>query len=288
LIRLALLLSLLLPASALAQTEVLLVHEAKCADLLGESSTFEASGVTLKDDQFYVVFDNDDRVARIDLELSRGELVGQKNSGSDHEGITWDPVRERFYVVIEAQFTGLTMQPVMVELDAELKALTHHEIPFDLDRPNKGGEGVAWFEHEGDSHVLLLLEGKEARDHGLALVMRFAGADLVPVASLALTPMATFKDHAGIAYLDGQLAVVSQSSAKIWVGSLDTSTWTVDEGRIYHFPLEDGQVAYGNIEGVVWLNERTIACVSDQPKAKYPEHEAKGESIHVFRIPDSP
>jgi len=286
LIRLVLLLSLLTPVSALAQAEVLLVHEAKCSDLLGVSSTFEASGVTIKDDQFYVVFDNDDRIARIDLDLSRGELLGQKNTGTDFEGITWDPVRQRFYVVIEAKFTGRTMQPVILELDAELQILTHHDISYDLARPNKGCEGVAWFEHEGDSHVLLLLEGKEDQDLGLALVMKFAGEKLEPVARLTLTPMASFKDHAGIAYHDGMLAVVSQSSSKLWVGTLDTRDWTVDEGKIYQFPREDGKVAYGNIEGVVWLDQRTLVCVSDQPKEGRDEHQAKGESIHLFRIPD--
>lgn len=285
-IRLGLLISLLIPTWALAQTEVQLMHEAKCTDLLGESSTFEASGVTLKDNQLYVVFDNDDRIARFNRALSKGELLGPKNVSADFEGITWDPKRERFYVMIEARFTGRSMQPVMLELDAELQILTHHDIPFDLDRPNKGCEGVAWFEHEKTSHVILLLEGKEDQNLGLALVMKFAEGKLEPVARLTLTPMATFKDHAGIAYHDGQLAVVSQSSSKLWVGTLNTVQWTVDEGQIYQFPRQDGKVVYGNIEGVVWLDEQTLVCVSDQPKEGRDEHQAKGESIHLFKIPD--
>jgi hypothetical protein len=281
------------PTLVLAQAEVQLLRESTCVSLLGERSDYEASGVALKDGQLYVVFDDDGRIARVDPELSQAELLGSKDAGTEYEGITWDPLRERFYVVVEAQRSAGGARPGLVELDADLQILARHEVPFDLDRPNKGGEGVVWLEHQGESRVLVLLEGnhgkggKRGKDvgHGLALVYRFGAEGLEQLAELKLPAVAAFEDYSGIAIREGRLAVVSQSTAQLWVGELDPDTWSVTEGRVYDFPRQEGEVAYGNIEGVVWLDDQTLACVSDQPKPNHPEHRPKGESVHVFRLP---
>ena len=60
-------------ATQTAMQELELVEEAKIFDILEGSldPRLEASGVLVKDGQFYVIFDNMPHIARIDPELSR-------------------------------------------------------------------------------------------------------------------------------------------------------------------------------------------------------------------------
>jgi len=51
---------------------------------------------------------------------------------------------------------------------------------------------------------------------------------------------------------------------------------------VYRFPKK----SYGNVEGIAWLSEDTLVCVSDKKKKRQPEKcAAKDQSIHIFRIP---
>lgn len=53
-------------------------------------------------------------------------------------------------------------------------------------------------------------------------------------------------------------------------------------GAVYRFPKK----SYGNVEGISWLDDRTLVAVSDRRKAGQPERCArKDQSIHVFGIP---
>ena len=45
-------------------------------------------------------------------------------------------------------------------------------------------------------------------------------------------------------------------------------------------------VTFSAIEGIAWLDDRTLVCVSDQKKSRQPAKcEKRDQSIHVFRIP---
>ncbi|MBT8468922.1 MAG: hypothetical protein KJN97_09250 [Deltaproteobacteria bacterium] len=95
---------------------------------------------------------------------------------------------------------------------------------------------------------------------------------------------AEFEDYAGISYRDGRLAVVSQSSARVWIAEVDRKARLLVDGSqaIYRFPKK----GYCNVEGVAWLSEDTLVCVSDKKKGRQPEKCAeKDQSIHIFRIP---
>jgi hypothetical protein len=51
---------------------------------------------------------------------------------------------------------------------------------------------------------------------------------------------------------------------------------------VYRFPKK----SYGNVEGIAWLSEDTLVCVSDKKKKRQPKKCAdKDQSIHIFRIP---
>ena len=80
-----------------------------------------------------------------------------------------------------------------------------------------------------------------------------------------------------------RLVIVSQTSSLLWVGELAQDDWEVfGDGQLYRFPQDRTLPRYRSIEGVVWLDARTVACVSDRGE----EGDAKDQSVHVFRLPD--
>lgn len=97
---------------------------------------------------------------------------------------------------------------------------------------------------------------------------------------------ARFKDYSALAFRHHWMAVVSQESARLWVGRLDAKRRTFVRGSsaVYRFPGRN----YGNVEGIDWLSEDTLIAVSDRTQKDQPARCARTEqSIHVFRIPAS-
>jgi hypothetical protein len=89
---------------------------------------------------------------------------------------------------------------------------------------------------------------------------------------------------------NGRVAVVSQANSMLWVGQLDDANWAWhNAGQLYEFPrADDGEIRYGNIEGVSWLSQSRIVTVSDKRKKKnQPDKRLseKDQSIHIFDIP---
>ena len=65
-------------------------------------------------------------------------------------------------------------------------------------------------------------------------------------------------------------------------------TWR-DEGQLYEFPRsKNGEIQYGNIEGVGWITPTRVVTVSDRRKKKSQPDAGlseKDQSIHIFEIP---
>ena len=95
-------------------------------------------------------------------------------------------------------------------------------------------------------------------------------------------------DHLLIQIRGDRIAVVSQSSSALWIGTLATTGFAVeDSGTIYEFPRDaDRRVVYGTVEGVSWLTDDRLVMVSDRAKGDTPAR-AKEQSLHVFRLPSS-
>jgi hypothetical protein len=105
-----------------------------------------------------------------------------------------------------------------------------------------------------------------------------------PSHQIHLPKQAEFEDYAALAYRDGQIAVVSQESARLWVAQIDVKDRDVvrGSGAIYRFPNK----SYGNVEGIAWLTRDTLVAVSDRAKSQQSARCAeKDQSIHIFRIP---
>ncbi len=103
---------------------------------------------------------------------------------------------------------------------------------------------------------------------------------------IALPEAAEFEDYAAISFHGDQIAVVSQSSSRVWIGGIDRDAHAFsDDGVIYKFP----EKSYCNVEGVDWLSDDLLVMVSDRMKAGKQAKRCvcKDQSIHVFRIPES-
>ena len=157
---------------------------------------------------------------------------------------------------------------------------------------NKGVEGLASVRRDGGEFLLALMEGNHAaagsrakdKGHGQIWIYERGEHTWTRIAVLELPGACAFKDYAGIDLRGDRLAVVSQSSSKLWVGKLDAKAWKAQgPGKVYRFPR--GQGIYGNVEGVSWLSDSRFVVVSDEAKARQPECRAKAESIHVFELP---
>ena len=87
-----------------------LVTEQRLQNLIAPpkgSSVLEASGVVAKDGDYYVIFDNVRRMARVDAGLVAGSRAhgwfGQRRGGDGYEDIAYSPQTRRFYLLIEAE-----------------------------------------------------------------------------------------------------------------------------------------------------------------------------------------
>jgi len=282
-----------------------LVKEVKIFDLLDQFNLdprLEASGVLAKDGMFYVIFDNLPHIALIGADLSAA--AGANQFIEQHQGhpcgfedIAYDPWSGRFYVLIESLRRGHGQYMAMVqEYDAGLRYLGSAWLDFPLDRPNKGLEGLTCVRRYGLSHLLGLCEGNKCAGGAKG---RIPGGGRIHVftrgqrhweraGKIRLPETLLFEDYSGVAVKGDRIAVVSQVSSALWVGSLALSGWEVTgEGSCYAFPRDaDGEIIYGTAEGVSWIAPDQVVVVSDKAKPDQDRRcRSKDQSIHIFRIP---
>ena len=86
-------------------SELIVLSEAKLTKLLegqSEKDKHEASGVLFLDNKMFVVFDNYSLIARISIEVNKAKLLGENKEGVGFEGITYDNINDRFYLIEES------------------------------------------------------------------------------------------------------------------------------------------------------------------------------------------
>lgn len=284
--------------------ELELVDEAKVRTLLGRpvEKRFEASGVCVKDDACYVIFDNTPSLARFELTSSglsiRSELHHLHSHFSGYEDIAYDPRAERFFMLIEAQKSGPGRYRARIEeYDKELNFLAAQWADFPFKHRNKGLEGLACVYLDKQLYLLGLCEGNKCkggasgRRPGQGRIQVFErGRDAwMHVKTLKLPETLEFEDYASLDITDRGIAVVSQASSLLWLGTFkDRHGNFVDQGRVYRFPRNHRhRPVYCNIEGIAWLARDLFLVVSDKCKrGKQPKRcKRKDQSIHIFRVP---
>ena len=274
-----------------------LVREEKLYRLIpgrNERSRLEASGVALYDNSTaLVIFDNLNWVAVIDITFKNqngNKLFPAPSLSLGFEDIAIDSRHKHFFCLIELMedFDG-DLCGFIAEYDSSGRFINCTRLSTTFKDPNKGFEGLAHGWIDDKEFLYALCEGNLGTDAksggGRIDVFTRTGEENWKLSHHVSLPMeAEFEDYAALSYRDGQIAVVSQQSARVWVARFDEQSRAVmpGSGTVYRLPSK----SYGNIEGVAWLSPNTLVAVSDKKKKGQPEYcGEKDQSIHIFSIP---
>jgi hypothetical protein len=280
-----------------------LVRESKLARLIPlprAGAVLESSGVVAKGRGCFVVFDNLKRVARIDRDLvpgsSRQGWIGLGRGSEGYEDIAYSPHTKRFYLLIEAQkHPDGTYKAVVEECDEQFAHRRRGWVDLSFEKQNTGFEGLSALRWRGRDYLLALCEGNRCRagrkgrkpGGGRIHVLQKKDGSWLSIAKIKLPRQVMFEDYSALAVRGDRIAVVSQTTSQLWLGTLRRSDWTIDgRGRLYEFPrTKKGKRQYCTVEGVSWLSAGTLVMVSDLSKGDHaPRCGPKDQSIHVFRI----
>lgn len=218
-------------------------------------------------------------------ESSKVYIVGQ-------ESVTHDDKKERA-VTYDVTFD-----------DTSAIVGTRCVADFEFSHNNKGFEGaIVVTTKQGESLLVGLCEGNncmggsEGREAGngrlvvMRRVMRGGECRYETVEIVKLPTEVNFQDYSAIAVWDETtVAIASQENAAVFIGTLDLDGGVrVTEGKIIDLPRNDEcEIKYCNIEGVAFVDEKTIVAVSDSMKSKGKQHfrcREKDESLHIFQLP---
>ena len=255
-----------------------------------KNSRLEASGIALVDrSTALVAFDNLNQIARVDLSLERSRrnaLWHTPSLGAGFEDLATDSRRGATFGLIESveDFDG-ALRGFVAEYDRAGRLRSCRRLPGRFQKANKGFEGLAHVRHLGSEYLYALREANSTGRRGrIDVYARTANGAWKPSRRISLPSDARFKDYSALACRQTRIAIVSQESARLWVGRLHLPTHTVipGSGAVYRFPTKD----YGNVEGIDWLSNDTLIAVSDRRQKDQPVRCARvDQSIHIFRIP---
>jgi len=291
---------------ARSRKELTLVEERKLSDYIDPpegSGVLEASGVVAKDGYYYIIFDNVRRIARIHDSLDRRSRnhgwFGRARKGEGYEDIAFNPHSRRFYLLIEAEkHPDGTYKSIVDECDDKGNYKRRRWVDFAFEQRNTGFEGLAAVRLDRENYLLALCEGNKCRagkrgrkpGRGRIHVLAMHGKHWKSQATIALPRSVRFEDYSAVAIRGTRIAVVSQQTSRIWIGTIRFRDWSIKgRGRIYDFPrTKKGKRKYCTVEGLSWISPRTFVMVSDLSKPGYPKRCGRhDQSIHVFRIPSA-
>ena len=281
-----------------------LVTEYKLAEFIdppGDEGVLEASGVTAKGAHYYLIFDNIRRVARIHQSLVPGSKrhgwFGSRRQGEGYEDIAYSARTRRFYLLIEAEkHPDGTYKALIDECDEDGRFERRRWVDFAFEERNTGFEGLSTIHWKGHDYLLALCEGNRCRagragrkpGGGRLHLLARSGKGWKPVARIKLPKSMEFEDYSAVALRGRRIAVISQQSSLLWIGTLRFGDWNiVDKGKTYMFPrTKKGKIKYQTLEGLSWLTDRSFLCVSDLAKPGYNKCCRKtDQSIHIFKLP---
>src|SRR5262245_54910072 len=134
-----------------------LVCESKICDLMAcdqRTKRWEASGVLVKDRHYFVVFDDRTEIACFSNDLKPNNtngLFGTAHADWGYEGITYNAIRQRFYLLVEARkHARRCYKALIVEYDEKFKYLKERAVDFPFKSSNKGFEAVVHIGRQGE------------------------------------------------------------------------------------------------------------------------------------------
>jgi hypothetical protein len=281
-----------------------LVVERKLADFISPPTpggVLEASGVIGKGAHYYVIFDNVRRIARIHRRFEPGSKqhswFGPKREGEGYEDVAFSRSTRRFYLLIEAEkHPDGTYKALIDECDEAAQYQRRRWVEVAFEKSNTGFEGLSAVRWRRQDYLLALCEGNRCGagragrkpGGGRLHVLQRSGTLWKSVALIKLPKTVKFEDYSAVSVRKRRIAVLSQQTSQLWIGTLRFGDWTIaGEGTMYDFPVtKKGKLRYGSLEGVCWLTDRSFVCVSDvsKPDAKK-RYRKTDQSIHVFTLP---
>jgi hypothetical protein len=287
--------------------ELVLLAERPVRDLLPDASDdrAEASGVLALDGQLLVIFDNSTGIAVIDEDLSRtadnrivfpeAKLAQDPFAGLGYEDIARDPDSGRIFLLVESVRRGQELLPRVEIVEADFRRHSQAFLDFAIVSDNKGMEGLTSVSRGGELTLVALCEGNRCRGGregerpggGRLQLFRPAVDTCEHLATVRLPSRVPFIDYSSLAVRGDRIAVLSQRSSALWVGSFRPGSWEfADHGTCYDLPRDtEGRIQYGTAEGVSWLADDRVAVVSDRAPRDAPRWRTKHRSVHIFALP---
>src|SRR5258706_8792970 len=146
---------------------MILVAEHKLAEFVDpptHDGVLEASGVIAKGADYYVIFDNVRRIARIHRSLEPGSKrhswFGRKRNGEGYEDIAFSRYARRFYLLIEAEkHPDGTYKALVDECDESAHYKRRQWIDLAFEKRNRGFGGLSAVRWREQEYLLALCEG---------------------------------------------------------------------------------------------------------------------------------
>lgn len=285
------------------------LFEQKIANLIdnvkdsANSPQLEASGVVFLDNHYLIVFDEMHGIAKIPRSkkngFKTGSLIGSQRMQEGFEAITYDSRAGCLYALVEnSPYRHGLYRPSIQQFTLELLPAGKPRqlplsLPLDNINTNKGLEGAAIIHRNSRTFLFGLCEGKncnsddskDAPGQGMIQIFEKNNNDWKVYGAIKLPIEVNFRDFSDISVQHNRIAVVSQKSAKIWLGLLheDKDTWTLTHLNTYRFPTRKNKIEYCNVEGIDWIAENQLVLVSDMASKK--RCKPKEMMIHIFEIP---
>lgn len=292
-----------------------LVSEIKFSEIfkeLSEIKDWEASGVIYRNGSYYVIFDNLFGFAKVN-ELDKNSnnkfyITGDLKNNSGYEAIMYDSMTNKFVMTIETVDTIQGMKPqidFIEEIDDKYHISKSCIVDFIMKSENKGFEGSYLYNTKNGKKLLFgLCEGNNctggdestSKGNGKIIVSEYLTDDtslcqFKYLTTWNLPSYVKFTDYSDLAYNENskKMAITSQEDSMLWIvkADLDTQTFKT-KGDFYIFPKNtNNQTVYCNIEGVDFIDDKTIVCVSDKMKDGNKQEKQcseKDQSIHIFKL----
>ena len=146
-----------------------IVSERKICELMPcdqPTERWEASGILVKDDHYFVVFDDRSEIGRLSCDLQANNtngLFGMAHGDCGYEGIAYNAAKQRFYLLVEARKHSRGYYKArIVEYDDEFRYIKDRPVDFTFESSNKGFEAVVHLRRNSKDYLLALCEGNKS------------------------------------------------------------------------------------------------------------------------------
>ncbi len=278
------------------------IYEVKFSDLLKtKDQKYEASGIYFSNSKHYIVFDNIESVLELNEHFEKFIFKNKNESKSNFEAIHFDDKNEKFFIVVESTKFGENYFPEILEFDKNWNLKNRKKINYQLEKKNKGIEGLSSIWIENKFYLLALCEGnfcysnkEKHKGNGKILLLEEKENSWERKKEISIPEKANFLDYSDIDQFGNTFIISSQESSAIWLGELDLINLNFSIGEVLKLPFGDksGNINYGaetiycNIEGVTFISQNKIALVSDKAGSEQDKWcKYKEQMIHIFELP---